>query len=271
MSWLDQLGTLTEPAVLVTVRRAEGSTPRAAGTQMIVSTERAFGTIGGGQLEYKAIEAARAILARRDSTMTTEQRFALGPSLGQCCGGAVTLGFERFDAAGTASLVRRLRAEYESSIDWSIQLFGAGHVGHAIVSALAALPCNITWIDERAAQFPAALPANVTVTTSDVPPDEVARAMPGGYFIVLTHSHALDEDICAKVLAQGDFAYLGLIGSATKRATFERRLKVRGFDAASVERITCPIGIAGIESKEPAAIAIAVAAELLQVRERRGA
>ncbi|MEO7405105.1 MAG: xanthine dehydrogenase accessory protein XdhC, partial [Burkholderiales bacterium] len=138
-----------------------------------------------------------------------------------------------------------------------------------IVTALAPLPCKITWIDERAAQFPSVLPANVTVMTSDAPPDEVARASAGSYFIVLTHSHALDEDICAKVLARGDFAYLGLIGSATKRATFERRLKVRGFDAVSVARITCPIGIAGIESKEPAAIAIAVVAELLQVRELR--
>ena len=111
--------------------------------------------------------------------------------------------------------------------------------------------------------------ANVTVMTSDVPPDEVARASPASYFLVLTHSHALDEDICAKVLARGDFAYLGLIGSATKRATFERRLNVRGIGAATFARITCPIGVAGIESKEPAAIAIAVAAELLQVRERR--
>jgi xanthine dehydrogenase accessory factor len=266
--WRTQIGEIAEPCVLVSIASAEGSTPRERGTQMIVMADALHGTIGGGNLEFKAIEIARARLASQ-AFDRHEHRFALGPSLGQCCGGAVTLAFEGFDAAGASALARRLAAEYDASIDWSIQLYGAGHVGQAIVAALAPLACRITWIDERSAQFPALRPANVTIRSSDVPADEVASASPGAYYLVLTHSHALDEDVCAKILARGDFAYLGLIGSATKRALFERRLQVRGIAAPMLARMTCPIGIAGIDSKEPAAIAVAVVAELLVLRERQ--
>jgi len=151
--------------------------------------------------------------------------------------------------------------------DFNIVVFGNGHVGRALVQVLATLPCAITWIDQREHDFPMVIPANTTVIACDKPEDEVIDAPPGSWFVVMTHSHALDFELSARILARDDFAYFGLIGSASKRAQFEKRLAARGSTSAAMARITCPIGIDAIRSKEPGAIAIAVAAELLQRRE----
>src|SRR5439155_783786 len=161
--------------------------------------------------------------------------------------------------------------EPQRAADFSIALFGAGHVGRALVHALAGLPCRITWIDSRDDQFPRDLPANVTVVCTDAPTAEVDAAAPGSYFLVMTHSHALDQELAEAILARNDFAYFGLIGSVSKRRAFEKRMKNRGVPPARFRHMTCPIGVPGISGKEPAAIAIAVAAEVLQARERRAA
>jgi xanthine dehydrogenase accessory factor len=161
-----------------------------------------------------------------------------------------------------ATLLERVRPA-----DFNVMLFGAGHVGAALVRVLGTLPCRVTWIDERAAQFPGELPANVRAVRTDDPAAATGSAAAGAFFLVMTHSHGLDLDICAAILARGDFRYVGLIGSDTKRRTFERRLAERGFDAATIRRLRCPIGIEGLKSKDPSIIAVAVAAELLQVRE----
>ena len=152
--------------------------------------------------------------------------------------------------------------------DLRIVLFGAGHVGRALVGALAALDCDLTWVDDREAAFPPTIPEHVGAVATDTPAACVDEAAPGTCFLVMTYSHALDLELAERVLRRRDFRYLGVIGSATKRRRFEQRLALRGFDPAALARMRCPIGIAGIDSKEPAAIAIAVAAELLQVRER---
>jgi xanthine dehydrogenase accessory factor len=152
--------------------------------------------------------------------------------------------------------------------DFRVLLFGNGHVGRALVQVLGTLPCAVTWIDEREDDFPANVPPNVTVLSTDAPEDEVRRAAPGSMFLVMTHSHALDLELARAILAREDFDYFGLIGSASKRAQFERQLGARGLSGASIARMTCPIGVAGIRSKSPGAIAVAVAAELLQLRER---
>lgn len=149
-----------------------------------------------------------------------------------------------------------------------IVLFGAGHVGQALVRILAGLSCRITWVDERAECFPAEVPSNVRIEVSDAPPAEVAAARPGSLFLVMTHSHPLDQALAEAILRRGDYGYFGLIGSMPKRRQFERRLAARGIAPDALARMVCPIGIPGIVSKEPAAIAVAVAAQLLPLLER---
>lgn len=146
-----------------------------------------------------------------------------------------------------------------------LYLFGAGHVGAALVRVMAPLPCAITWVDEREDLFPSALPANVRIEATDVPEAVIAEAPPRASFLVMTHSHALDQRLAEAILRRERFGWFGLIGSKTKRAQFERRLLERGIPAARLEDMTCPIGIAGITGKEPAVIAVAVAAQLLQL------
>jgi xanthine dehydrogenase accessory factor len=150
-----------------------------------------------------------------------------------------------------------------------LYLFGAGHVGAALVRVLSPLPCAITWIDEREDLFPASLPANVRTEATDIPEALVAEAPPNASFLVMTHSHALDQRLCEAILRRERFGWFGLIGSKTKRAQFERRLRERGIPAARLQDMTCPIGIPGIGGKEPAVIAVAVAAQLLQVWQDR--
>ena len=150
--------------------------------------------------------------------------------------------------------------------DFHIVLFGAGHVGRALVKVIAELACTVTWVDSRDDAFPNEVPANVKLICTDAPETEVDAARGGSYFLVMTHSHALDQTLCAQILRRTDFAYLGLIGSTSKRRQFERRLLGRGISSAQLARMNCPIGAAGIAGKEPATIAIAVAAEILQRR-----
>jgi xanthine dehydrogenase accessory factor len=243
-------------AVVVTVSRVRGSVPREAGTRMLVAADAVQGTIGGGHLELKAIESARRMLGGADEPR--EPHFPLGPALGQCCGGAVTLRLTPLaedDPSAWDDLPPRFH----------LQLYGAGHVGRAIVHLLEDLPCRVQWIDEREREFPAA-PSAPHIERVCVEPveAEVAVAPPGSFYLVLTHSHDLDMAITEAVLRRGDFAYLGLIGSATKRARFLHRFEARGFAPDRLARITCPIGVPGITGKEPEVIAVAVVAQLLQ-------
>jgi xanthine dehydrogenase accessory factor len=168
--------------------------------------------------------------------------------------------------AGDTWFVERVAAQ-----DFRVVVFGNGHVGRALVQILGALPCRVIWVDERETDFPAAVPPNVTVVATDAPEAEVREAMPGSMFLVMTHSHALDFDLVAAILARDDFAYAGMIGSKAKRAQLERRLAARGFAEKAIARVTCPIGSAGPRGREPGVIALAVAAEIVQAREQRGA
>jgi xanthine dehydrogenase accessory factor len=272
-----------QPAVVVTVTAARGSVPREAGTRMLVGADTVVGTIGGGHLELEAIAHARRLLgAHRTSAPTDDQarprtgsapagsggldtvrHFPLGPALGQCCGGTVTLGFAPLDVPGLAAWPPDDRL-------FSLQLYGAGHVGRSLVDALRPLPIDLTWIDEREDEFPPAPDppdpggASIRRVAVDAVEAEVAQAQPGGFYLVLTHSHDLDLRITEAILRRGDFGYLGLIGSRTKRARFERRFEQRGLDPAVVASMTCPIGVPGITGKQPEVIAAAVVAQLLQ-------
>ena len=249
------------PAVLVEVSEALGSAPREAGTRMLVAPDALAGTVGGGHLELKAIELARRMIAEGDFTPQSVH-YPLGPALGQCCGGAVTLAYRRLDDAALA-------AWPEAAPLFHLQLYGAGHVGRAIVQALAPLPVRIDWIDERVDEFarhtaPIAGAADIRSVCVDAVEAEVHLAPPGACYLVLTHEHDLDLRITEAILKRGDFGYLGLIGSKTKRQRFFHRFEQRGIAPALIERITCPIGVPGITGKEPEVIAIAVAAQLLQ-------
>ncbi|MEW9582783.1 xanthine dehydrogenase accessory protein XdhC [Paraburkholderia sp. DGU8] len=149
-----------------------------------------------------------------------------------------------------------------------IVLFGAGHVGHALVTLLGSLPCVVQWVDERDELFPDETPANVQIEATDTPDAIVDTAPPGAYFLVMTHNHALDFSLAARIMRRRDFTYFGMIGSKTKRVKFERRLLERGVEPDRLGEMTCPIGVDGIVDKAPSAIAVAVCAQLLQIRTR---
>jgi xanthine dehydrogenase accessory factor len=221
-----------EPAVLVT------ETGDDAAGKIVVSADGVTGVLSEARRHAAAVTAAQALLS---------------------------------DAgAGT----RLEEADHESGLlfepvrpeAFHVVLLGAGHVGKALARVLGELPCRVTWVDGRADQFPGEVPANVTVECTEMPQYAIERASAGAAFLVMTHSHALDLTLCEVILRRGDFSYFGLIGSTTKRAKFVRRLRARGFSAAAIERMVCPIGIPGVPGKHPGAIAVAVAAQLLMER-----
>ena len=245
--------------ILVTVREAKGSTPREAGTTMLVGPTAIHGTIGGGRLELMAIERARAILSG------DEERgpFAvpLGPEIGQCCGGHVTLDLERVDAALRETLERDAKAESDARPD--VYLFGAGHVGTALAAALSLLPVRVVVAETRAEWLADIAPPAEAVSTA-VPEALVRDAKPGSAFIVLTHDHALDFLIASEALKRGDAAYVGMIGSKTKREVFRRQFLEGGGSEADCAKLVTPIGGADLHDKRPAVIAALTAAEVLK-------
>ena len=251
-------------AVLIQVQSTQGSVPREAGTWMAVFDDDLVGTIGGGHLEYQAIASARAMLSNPVAIQpTTVARFALGPALGQCCGGVMQLRFERISASDGPALALRLRGNLVP-----VALFGAGHVGHALVRVLAPLPFRVTWIDSRDGVFPGNVPERVWCEHSEPVQAAVAGLATESRVLIMSFSHAEDLDVVTACLKRqrekADLPYIGLIGSKTKWAAFRHRLELRGFTPVELAHITCPIGIAGITGKEPEVIAVAAAAQLLQ-------
>jgi len=284
------------PTALVTILATEGSAPRGAGARMVVTAGSLHGTIGGGALEYRVAEQARAILALPPGSWRV-QDYPLGPLLGQCCGGRVRLLVERLDpdASGwteafdrgdgvvsilEADAIHRtfspgLRqgslaargplpiegAEFLEPVETTgtpLVLFGAGHVGRAIASRLPGLPFHLAWFDNRPdmAETP-----GVMLETEDAMIACAHAAAPDAAILILTHDHAFDYRLTAAALS-GKAAFIGLIGSQTKRARFVSRLQADGIDPA---RLTCPIGLPGIAGKEPGVIAVATLAQLLTV------
>ena len=266
-----------------------GSSPREVGAAMLVWAGGQSGTIGGGALEFQAVGRARAMLAAGGSRLDRE---ALGPKLGQCCGGAVTLLTEVYDAVPPGPVVARavdgqamplavsrmLAAARGQGVmpvpqlihGWMVEpvsgprrqvwVWGAGHVGRALVAVLSPLPeIALTWVDIAAERFPEA--SGVRVLPVPDPADAVALAPPEAEHLIVTFSHALDLELCHRLLRHG-FASCGLIGSATKWARFRSRLRALGHDEARISRITCPIGQPAL-GKHPHSIAIGVAAEVL--------
>ncbi len=289
---------------MVTVAATRGSVPREAGARLIVHPDGGFtGTIGGGTLEWRAIAVAQAALANPHAPKAEVRRYALGPELGQCCGGNVDLiveviaadrravvaalaereaagrlvtrgtisadGIDRHVVVeddmmpGSAALTANVLTEAFGDDRRPFILFGAGHVGRALVLALAPLPFRVTWVDPRPDSFPAHVPANVTLRQLAEPAQALADMPPGSFAMVMSHSHHLDLGLVHAALVDDRFAYVGLIGSKTKRARFEKRLAEAGVAPERIGELVCPIGVGGIRSKAPAVIAAATVAELL--------
>jgi xanthine dehydrogenase accessory factor len=231
------------------VVETRGSAPREAGTRMWVGAHEVRGTIGGGNLEYTALKIAREMLLSGEAHR--ERRFALGDSLGQCCGGAVTLRF-----------IKKESFVEENIPAFPIALFGAGHVGKEIAAILGRLPCSLLWVDPRPDIFPAQIAANVRVVIEEEPQWMVDEAPAGACYLVMTHSHALDLELVERILQRGDAQFVGLIGSETKAAKFRLRLEQKKIAS---ERLVCPLG-AFKAGKHPAEIAVSAVAQLLQRR-----
>lgn len=249
-----------EALILVTVARTSGSVPREVGAWMTVTTDRIDGTVGGGHLEFDAI--ARARTALQGGELDAEVRYPLGPGLGQCCGGVVWLRFERVAAA--EDLQARLPVEPMRPL----ALFGAGHVGRAIAHIARDLPLVLHWIDSREDQFPAEPPApHWRQEAVDPIADAVPDLPPGSAVLIMSYSHAEDFNLVVACLKRqrerGDLAFIGLIGSRTKWASFRQRMAARGFTEAELAQVVCPIGVPGVAGKQPAVIAVAVLAQVL--------
>lgn len=273
-------------AVLVLVAEARGSAPREAGAAMLVAAGGTLGTVGGGAVEHRATAIARDMLAGAAGPRA-EIEFPLGPALDQCCGGRMRLAFALLtlhdlpatqEARGPAAGPLLHCGEgsrwgfalwpggpvwREPRLARQVVVYGAGHVGRALVRALAPLPFRVVWTDARAGAC-AGAPAGAQAFETPLPEAVAEAAAPNALHVVLTHSHALDLEIVAAVMARG-FGFCGLIGSATKRALFRRKLAERGVGPPAIDRLACPIGLPGLPDKRPAVIAASVAAQLLQV------
>jgi len=252
-TWVAACENAGTPYVLVTVLGARGSTPRDAGTKMVVQADRFFGTIGGGELEFRALHRARELLAdarapdrERGPPVQEVEHFPLGEKLGQCCGGSVSLLFE---------LARPAHPP--------VYLFGAGHVGRALAPLLATLPLRVTWVDAREGEFPEALPAGVERQVDEDPVRALRDAPMGTAFVIMTHNHPLDYRLAEAALERQDATYIGVIGSQSKARRFRLRLAHRGLTEARIRDLICPIGLEEIPGKRPQEIAISVAGQII--------
>ncbi|MBQ4832924.1 xanthine dehydrogenase accessory protein XdhC [Pseudoalteromonas sp. MMG010] len=233
--------------VIATVLGTNGSTPRASGTKMVISAEHIYDTLGGGHLEYKVIEKARELLAGEQATQVIEQ-FNLSASLGQCCGGVATVMLECMQCQR-----------------FSLDIYGAGHVAHALITILAQLPIRIRWIDSRSDVFPESLPSNVTKIVDEEPTQQVALAPKNGHFLILTHNHQLDFALTQTILKQGDANWLGVIGSDAKAQRFKQRLAHRQFNEQQIATMHCPVGLENVTGKLPMEVAVSVSGQIISL------
>ena len=235
--------------VMVSIVALQGSSPRGVGSKIIVTEDKQFDSIGGGHLEYKAIAQAREMLAHGGKTQMIDYR--LGASLGQCCGGKVNLMFEIF-----------------SSIKLPVVVFGAGHVGRALVPLLAQLPVQVTWVDSRYDMLPKQLPSGVVGVHEEHPQDHVADCLAGSCYLIMTHHHGVDLALTQAVLNRADASYLGVIGSVTKGRKFRQRLAAKDYSQVVIDQFNCPMGKAGIIGKQPMEVAIAIAAQVMDLYQK---
>ena len=292
-----------QSATLVMIANVRGSSPRDKGAFMIVSHDSFIGTIGGGALEYQALQIARAMMTNSaDNPFQRQWRdIALGPNLGQCCGGHVTLLFECYAPSMTAEIKSLSQARgnilhdassdempqitdeaphqyqanprrYNSAVtdaSDNLYIYGAGHVGRALIEVTGGLGLRRVWVDDDKARFPEAIAADVEAVVAKDMGIIAQHAPPNSYHIILTYSHQIDEEIVKNLLVRGAFLQLGLIGSLTKAARFKSRFQKEGLSDEMIERMICPIGLADITSKKPAHVALSIAGQIASWCEKR--
>jgi len=254
IGWIDQLADCQareRPCVLVTLLTVQGSSPREPGAKMVVTADSVTGTLGGGTVEHIAQQRARALLSEGPGAgAPAVEEFVLNDALDQACGGRIQVLFEPV---------------WPST--FQIALFGAGHVGQALVRALQDLPCRVRWVDARADIFPDRMLPHVKRIVAERPQAEVNNLRGGTFVVVMTHSHDTDLEIVDAALRRPDLPFVGSIGSKSKRARFRSLLAERGLDQAAIDRLLIPIGMPGVGGKRPSEIAIAIAAQLLLKRD----
>ena len=254
MNWINALSQLQQEAqgyVLLTVMNIRGSSPRDTGTKMVVSKDKTFDTIGGGALEYQCIKQARELL-KESRTQQVSKEFNLGRDLKQCCGGVVEVFFEVFPA-----------------VDFAINIFGAGHIGQALLKILEDLDCQVKLFDTRAELLTSHTADHIQLILMQQPEVAIESCSPNSYYLVMTHDHALDQQLCEAILTRADSRYCGLIGSRSKGLKFRQRLIKKGFTQNELKKLICPIGLADLKTKKPMEIALSVMAELLQIQQNR--
>jgi len=260
--------------VLVSIVALQGSSPRGVGSKLLVTEDQQFDSIGGGHLEYKAIAQARLMMTQEHLTAIID--YPLGASLGQCCGGKVSLMFEVFKATKIdyplgASLGQccggkvSLMFEVFKATKMPVVVFGAGHVGRALVPLLAQLPVQVTWVDSRYDMLPKELPHGVVGMQEEHPQDYVTDCVANSCYLVMTHHHGVDLALTEAILKRGDAYYLGVIGSVTKGRKFRQRLAAKDYSVNSISHLNCPMGKAGISGKQPMEVAIAIAAQVMDL------
>jgi xanthine dehydrogenase accessory factor len=260
MNWSQAVADLSaedKAFVIVTIIDIEGSSPRNIGTKMIVCPDQIYDTVGGGNLEFEAIAKSRKLLANGTACIKTEI-FTLGKDLTQCCGGKVTLLFECI-----------------ASHNFNITVFGAGHVGKALSKILREIPCKLTYFDSRPEVIDEIQKTesghNINFHILQNPAIEIEQHAPDTYFLVMTHSHELDMEIVEAILSKKIFNFCGLIGSRSKSIKFRNRLIRKQFNEDEVGRLTCPIGLEGLEGKSPMEVAVSVVAQLIQLNQQNKA
>ena len=231
---------------LITIVALTGSSPRGVGSKMLVTLEAQFDTIGGGHLEYKAVAEAKQRLQQGGTTGLLD--YALGANLGQCCGGKVSLMYEVF-----------------SQTKMPVVVFGAGHVGRALVPLLAQLPVQVTWVDGRYDMLPKELPEGVVAVHEEHPQDHIVDCAKGSCYLIMTHHHGVDMALTEAVIKRNDARYLGVIGSVTKGRKFKQRLAAKNISPQQIAQLNCPMGKAGIQGKQPMEVAIAIAAQVMHL------
>lgn len=237
-----------EAYVIATVLGGAGSIPRDQGSKMVITANGQFDTLGGGHLEFKVTEQARELIAKNEAGNQV-QHFPLGASLGQCCGGSVTVLFESFIQQGM-----------------HLTVFGAGHVAKSLIKILGDLPGRVNWVDNRENIFPDTqnIPSNVTTHLMEYPTDIIKTLPAHSQLLVLTHNHQLDYEIVEAAIKRDDFSFIGCIGSDTKAKRFQMRLQHKGFTQDQIKNMLCPVGELDIPGKLPMQVAVSMAAQLIK-------
>ena len=260
---IDNLKFVSDTVIMIKIIETKGSVPRNKNVYMVISNNKQFGTIGGGELEFRATNEAKKLL--KNNLKKNILKYPLGPSLGQCCGGYLKIELNKFSSG--KKLIEKLDLKnYILKENNNLYIFGAGHVSKSIINKLDGVGFNIFVIDSREEFLSQINNEYIEKIFAKNPEIIIKNTLPNSFYLVMTHSHQLDLLICSHLLNINNFTFLGLIGSKTKRERFKKRLNELGYDNNLIQKIECPIGINSINGKEPDVIAISIIGRLLEFK-----